>query len=62
MTMKIFCNPNDPMKERLYKVVIGGEVDKMLDILTKRDYSLVIADIPYGFNMAGSTNDEKAFT
>ena len=29
--------------------------------MPKKEYTLMIADIPYGFGMAGSTYDDEAF-
>ena len=33
----------------------------MLKLLPKKGYSLLIVDIPYGFRLAGSANDEEPF-
>jgi hypothetical protein len=33
----------------------------MLKLLPRKDYTLPIADIPYGFRLAGSINDEEPY-
>ena len=43
-------------------ILSGGDCLELQKLIPKGDYSLVIADIPYGFNHEGSTFDENPFT
>ena len=37
------------------------DVVEMIQILRKKEYTLLVADIPYSFRMAGSSFDEEPF-
>ena len=50
----------DITKDLFYNVFCGDVAD-MISKLPKKDYSLLIADIPYGFQMAGSSYDDEPF-
>ena len=58
--MKKFSHKLDVTKDLFYNVY-NSDVADMLEVLPKKDYTLVIADIPYGFRMAGSSYDETPF-
>ena len=58
--LKSFSHPADSLHTLSYSVLCG-DVKDMSTILPKKDYSLLIADIPYGFRLAGSINDEEPF-
>ena len=58
--LKSFTHPSDILHSLLYGV-FSGDVADMSSLLPKKDYSLMIADIPYGFRLAGSINDEEPF-
>ena len=55
-TIKSFLHRANPFQQ-LYYSVFNGEVGNMLKILPKRHYTLLIAYIPYGFQITGSTYD-----
>ena len=38
-----------------------GDVAEMIQMVLKKEYTLLVHDIPYGFHMAGSTYDEEPF-
>ena len=38
-----------------------AKILNMLQTLPRKDYSLLILDIPYGFRLAGSITDEEPF-
>ena len=59
-TVKSFLHRADPFKQLHYSV-FQGDVVNMLDILPKRHYTLLIADIPYGFRITGSMFDDVPF-
>ena len=50
-TLKKFSHKKDFSKDLYYNVLCGDVADMSLK-LPKKDYSLFIADIPYGFRMA----------
>ena len=55
-TPKKFNHKKDNTKDLYYNVFCGDVVDMNLK-LPKKDYSLLIADIPYGFRMVDSSYD-----
>ena len=57
---KKFSHKKDITKDLFYNVFCG-DVAEMSSKLPKKDYSLLIADIPYGFRMAGSSYDDEPF-
>ena len=59
-TVKSFLHRADPFRQ-LHYTVFNGEVANMLSILPKRHYTLLIADIPYGFRITGSMYDDEPF-
>ena len=59
-TLKKFSHKKDITKDLFYNVFCG-DVAEMSSKLPKKDYSLLIADIPYGFRMAGSSYDDEPF-
>ena len=59
-TFKKFNHKKDITRE-LYYNVYCGDVAEMLQKLPKKEYTLLIADIPYGFRMAGSSYDDEPF-
>ena len=59
-TLKKFSHKKDITKHLVYNVFCG-DLAKMSSKLPKKDYSLLIADIPYGFRMAGSSYDDEPF-
>ena len=58
--LKSFSHPVNSLHSLSYGVFCG-DVSDMLRLLPRKEYSLLIADIPYGFRMAGSINDEEPF-
>ena len=58
--LKCFTHPSNSLHSLSYGVFCGDVVD-MGTLLPKKDYSLLVADIPYGFRLAGSFNDEEPF-
>ncbi|KAJ7514498.1 hypothetical protein O6H91_23G046600 [Diphasiastrum complanatum] len=58
---KIFTWLLDPMWTFTYRVVCSN-VSKLIEEVPKHEYTLAIADIPYGFRMPGSINDLKPFS
>ena len=58
-TFKKFSHKKDITRE-LYYNVYCGDVAEMVQMLSK-EYTLLVADIPYGFRMAGSSYDEEPF-
>ena len=59
-TLKKFSHKKDITKDLFYNVFCG-DVAELSSKLPKKDYSLLIADIPYGFRMAGSSYDDEPF-
>ena len=59
-TFKKFNHKKDITRE-LYYNVYCGDVAEMIQMLSKKEYTLLIADIPYGFRMAGSSYDDDPF-
>ena len=57
---KSFTHPTNSLHSLSYSVLCGDVAD-MLKLVPKKEYSLLIADIPYGFRLAGSVNDEEPF-
>ena len=58
--VKSLLHKVDPFQQ-LYYSVYNGDVGNMLDILPKRHYTLVVADIPYGFRITSSTYDDVLY-
>ena len=58
--LKSFLHPSDSLHSLSYSVYCG-DVAEMTRLLPRKEYSLMIADIPYGFRLAGSINDEEPF-
>ena len=59
-TVKSFFHKSDPLQQ-LYYSVYSCDVGTMLDILPKRHYTLLVADIFYGFRISGSTYDDVSY-
>ena len=59
-TFKKFSHKKDITKDLYYNVFCGDVADMNLK-LPKKDYSLLIANIPYKFRMAGSSYDDEPF-
>ena len=59
-TFKNFSHKKDITQYLYYNVVCGDVID-MIQKVPKKEYTLLIADIPYGFRMAGSTYDDEPF-
>ena len=57
---KSFTHPTNSLHSLSYSVLCGDVAD-MLKLLRKKEYSMLIADIPYGFQLAGLVNDEEPF-
>ena len=55
--MKTFLHRADPLKQLHYSV-FNGEVESMFGLLQKRQYTLIVANIPYEFQILGSTHDD----
>ena len=51
--VKSFLHRAEPFRQLHYSL-FNEEVANMLSILPKRHYTLLIADIPYGFHITGS--------
>lgn len=60
-SIRTFTSVAFPLRSCYYSVIIG-DVKDMLGCAPKRDYSLAIADIPYGYRLKGSVNDEVAYS
>ena len=58
--LKSFSHPSDNLHALSYRIYCG-DVSEMQRLLPRKDYSLMIADIPYGFRLAGSINDEEPY-
>ncbi len=58
--LKTFSHPTNSLHSLSY-AVFSGDVADMTKLLPKKDYTLMIADIPYGFRLAGSVNDEEPY-
>ena len=56
-TVKSYLHKDNPFQQLHYSV-FNGEVVNMLIILPKRQYTLSITDIPYGFRIMGSMCDD----
>ena len=59
-TFKKFSHKKDITRE-LYYNVYCGDVAEMITLVPKKEYTLLVADIPYGFRMAGSSYDDEPF-
>ena len=59
-TFKKFSHKKDITCELYYNVSCGDVADMNLS-LPRKDYTLLIANIPYGFRMAGSSYDDEPF-
>jgi hypothetical protein len=57
---KSFSHPSDKLYPLSY-AVFCGDIAEMLKLLPRKHYTLLIADIPYGFQLAGSTNNEEPY-
>ena len=57
---KTFSHKKDITHDLYYNVYCGDVADMNLS-LPRKDYTLLIADIPYGFRMAGSSYDDEPF-
>ena len=53
VTFKKFSHKKDITWE-LYYNVYCGDVAEMIQMVPKKEYTLLVADIPYDFHMAGS--------
>ena len=58
--VKSFLHRSDPYRQLDYSV-FNGEVGNMLSILPKRHYTLLIANISYGFRITGSMYDDVPY-
>ena len=58
--LKSFSHLADSLHSLSYSIFLGDVAD-MQQILPKKEYSLLIADILYGFRLAGSINDDEPF-
>ena len=47
------------MTKDIFYNVYNSDVADMLEVLPKKEYTLLIVDIPYGFKMAGSSYSMK---
>ena len=59
--VKSFLHRSDPFRQLHYSVFHGEVGLNMLSILPKRHYTLLIADIPYGFRITGSMYDNVPY-
>ena len=59
-TFKKFSHKKDITRD-LYYNVLYGDVAEMIQKVPKKDYTLLIADIPYGFRMTRSSYDDELF-
>ena len=59
-TFKKFSHKKDINLE-LYYNVYCDDVAEMIQKLPKKQYTLLIADIPYGFRMTGSSHNDEPF-
>ena len=59
-TLKKFSHKKDITKDLFYNVFCG-DVAELSSKLPKKEYTLLVADIPYGFRMAGSSYDDEPF-
>ena len=59
-TFKKFSRKKDITGDLYYNVDCGDVVD-MIQKLPKKEYTLIVADIPCGFRMAGSIFDDEPF-
>ena len=58
--LKSFSHPAISLHSLSY-VVFFDDVADMSRVLPKEEYILLIANIPYGFRLAGSINDEDPY-
>ena len=59
-TFKKFSHKKDITLE-LYYNVYCGDVVEMITMVPKKEYTLLVADIPYGYRIAGSSYDDEPF-
>ena len=59
-TLKKISHKKD-ITNHLFYNVFCGDVGELSSKLPKKEYNLLIADIPYGFRMAGSSYDDDHF-
>ena len=59
-TFKKFSHKKDITQELYYNVYYDDVAD-MIEKLSKKEYTLLIVDIPYGFRMGGSSYDDESF-
>ena len=57
-SLKSFSHPLDSDLHSLSYSIYYGDVTDMTQLLPQKEYSLMIAGIPYGFRLAVSINDE----
>ena len=57
---KLFTHPINSLHSLSYSV-LSGDVMDMQTLLPKKEYSLLIADIAYGFQLVVLVNDEEPF-
>lgn len=60
-TLKKFYPAHDPLTTIHYNIYTCDMVDFAANI-PRKPYKLAIADIPYGFRLKGSQNDESAYS
>jgi hypothetical protein len=58
--LKSLSHPSDKLHSLSYGVFCGDVVE-MLKLLPRKDYTLLTANIPYGFRLTGSINDEEPY-
>ena len=58
--LKTFSHPRNSLNSLSY-VVLSDDMVDMTKLLPKKGYTLMIADILYGFQLAGSVNDEEPY-
>ena len=58
---KVFCKEPALSDNSIICSVFNGEVGIMLTTLPKRLYTLLISDIPYGFQITGSMYDDVSY-
>ena len=59
-SFKKFSHKKD-ITQDIYYNVICGDVVEMIQKVPKKESTLLIADIPYGFRMVGSSYDDEPF-
>ena len=59
-TVKSFLHKSDPLWQ-LYYSVYNSNVGNMLNILSRRHYTLLVVDVLYGFRISGSIYDDVPY-